>query len=164
MTAETVPAPFFWGGRGGGLERHSGRMSSYQLLPPLVWSLSLFGRFAFFFPGKPVMRAQESADPCKHLPLIPPGGPTSGEHPPPPTHSSPGGSERGREGGREVAGSQREPKSGAIARGQAHRGRSKRGARPRSGQNKHDSGPGGLFALRFLIWGREAFLFFPWKL
>lgn len=26
------------------------------------------------------MRAQESIDPCKHLPLILPGGPTSGEH------------------------------------------------------------------------------------
>lgn len=26
------------------------------------------------------MRAQESMEPCKHLPLILPGGPTSGEH------------------------------------------------------------------------------------
>lgn len=92
------------------------------------------------------MRAQESTDPCKHLSLILPGGPTSGEHARGPLEYrrkreevGGGGEERrgrwggegGREGGREVAGSQRETERAAIARGQAHRGRSKSGARPR---------------------------------
>lgn len=68
-----------------------------------------------------------------------------------------------------MAGSQRETERGAIARGQAHRGRSKSGARPGGGQNKHVSGGGDwllrLFALTFLILGTGGFFFtLPTKL